>query len=92
VVFSFPEVNQINLIYLENLKTKKDEVMAALASNKGSMIFASAIEIKKKMPDLNFKLFPSSIKQFVPTRGTNPSMGSKLCFLCVNETQSRHTR
>jgi hypothetical protein len=44
--------------------------MTALASNKGSMIFASAIEIKKKMPDLNFKLFPSGIKQFVPTRGT----------------------
>ena len=54
----------------ENLKTKKDEVMTALASNKGSMIFASAIEIKKKMPDLNFKLFPSGIKPFVPTRGT----------------------
>jgi hypothetical protein len=26
----------------ENLKTKKDEAMTALASNKGSMIFASA--------------------------------------------------
>jgi hypothetical protein len=50
----------------ENLETKKDEVMTALASNKGSMIFASAIEIKKKMPDLNFKLFPSGIKPFVP--------------------------
>jgi hypothetical protein len=45
----------------ENLEIKKDEVMAALASNKSSMIFASAIEIKKKMPDLNFKLFLSDI-------------------------------
>ena len=60
----------------ENLKTKKDEVMTALASNKGSMIFASAIEIKKKMPDLNFKLFPSGIKQFVPTRGTVEDISS----------------
>ena len=54
----------------ENLEIKKDEVMAALASNKSSMIFASAIEIKKKMPDLNFKLFLSDIKQFVPKKGT----------------------
>ena len=60
----------------ENLETKKDEVMTALASNKGSMIFASAIEIKKKMPDLNFKLFPSGIKQFVPTRGTVEDISS----------------
>ena len=60
----------------ENLKTKKDEVMTALASNKGSMIFASAIEIKKKMPDLNFKLFPSGIKPFVPTRGTVEDISS----------------
>jgi hypothetical protein len=40
------------------------------------MIFASAIEIKKKMPDLNFKLFPSGIKQFVPTRGTVEDISS----------------
>jgi hypothetical protein len=60
----------------ENLETKKDEVMTALASNKGSMIFASAIEIKKKMPDLNFKLFPSGIKPFVPTRGTVEDISS----------------
>ena len=53
----------------ENLETKKDEVMTALASNKGSMIFASAIEIKKKMPDLNFK-------QFVPIRGTVKDISS----------------
>jgi hypothetical protein len=50
--------------------------MTALASNKGSMIFASAIEIKKKMPDLNFKLFPSGIKPFVPTRGTVEDISS----------------
>jgi hypothetical protein len=51
-------------------------VSSTKASNKGSMIFASAIEIKKKMPDLNFKLFPSGIKPFVPTRGTVEDISS----------------